>query len=298
MKFVKLLLLSSIFSSLTYAQNSFLIYTVKGNISVIENNATTKAKIGRLLPESAQVVIAPGGVISLICNQATLINLNKGKVTLSTLGEQCKTTDGASVSSNYLKYVWSQLTAKPGSPEKNRKVFMTNVGAVSRGVNNVWIDPRLDTIKYVSGNFPLSWKSYAEAEEFEFSVYDNPENNKPISTMTTKNRSVDAKMLAAKMKPASTIYWTAAVKGEQNAEVKVFEYVPTGVYKAVLSSFLQSGPQMETEAAKSFRVAFLLEQGHYLADAYTYYKKAASLEPGLPVYKSTLDSFKKDYAIK
>lgn len=296
MKFLTLLfLLLSTF--LSFGQNSFLVYTVKGNVSVVENNITTKAKIGRLLPESAQVVVAPGGVISLICNQANLININKGNVSLSTLDEQCKTTEG-SATSNYLKYVWSQLTAHPGTPEKNRKQFMTNVGAVSRGINNVWIDPRLDTVKYVSGNFPLSWKSYAEAEEFEFFVYDNPENNKPLKTITTKTRFIDAKTLAAGMKPATTIYWTAAVKGEQNAEVKVFEYVPMEVYKTVLKSFEQSGPELETPAAKAFRVGFLLEQAHYLAEAYNYYKKAALLEPGLSIYKSTLDSFKKDYGIK
>lgn len=296
MRFVSLLFLTIVFNSLATAQNSFLIYTVKGNVSVIENNATTKAKVGRLLPESAQLVIAPGGVVSLICNQANLINLNKGKVSLSTLGEQCKLTD-QSVTSNYLKYVWSQLTAKPGSPEKNRKAFMTNVGAVSRGVNNVWIDPRLDTVKYVSGSFPLSWKSYAEAEEFEFFIYDKPSSN-PVVILSTKNRFVDAKTLAEKMKPSSITYWTAAVKGEQNAEVKVFEYIPADVFKSTLNSFEKAGPELETEAAKAFRLAFMLEQAHYLADAYTYYKKASSLEPGLPIYKSTLESFKKDYGIK
>src|SRR5687768_3838729 len=207
MKFLSLLFLVLAIGSLSHAQNSFLIYTVKGNVSVIEDNVTTKAKIGRLLPESAQIVVAPGGVVSLICNQANLISLNKGKVNLSTLGDQCKTTDG-SVSSNYLKYVWSQLTTKPGTPEKNRKAFMTNVGAVSRGVNSVWIDPRLDTVKYVSGSFPLSWKSYAEAEEFEFSIYDSPNADKATSTITTKTRTIDAKTIAAKMKPASTVYWT------------------------------------------------------------------------------------------
>lgn len=296
MRFVSLLFLIIVFNSLATAQNTFLIYTVKGNVSVIENNVTTKAKVGRLLPESAQVVIAPGGVVSLICNQANLINLNKGKVSLSTLGEQCKLTD-QSVTSNYLKYVWSQLTAKPGSPEKNRKAFMTNVGAVSRGVNNVWIDPRLDTVKYVSGSFPLSWKSYAEAEEFEFFIYDKPSSN-PVVILSTKNRFVDAKTLAEKMKPSSITYWTAAVKGEQNAEVKVFEYIPADVFKSTLNSFEKAGPELETEAAKAFRLAFMLEQAHYLADAYTYYKKASSLEPGLPIYKSTLESFKKDYGIK
>ncbi len=286
-----------VLNNLSYAQNSFLIYTVKGNVSVTENNVTTKAKVGKLLPESAQVVIAPGSVVSLICNQATLINLSKGKVTLSSLNEQCKTTDG-SVSSNYLKYVWSQLTSKPGTPEKNRKQFMTNVGAVSRGVNSVWIDPRLDTIKYVGGSFPLSWKSYAEAEEFDFMVFNDRNNSKPVTTVTTKNRFVDAKTIASQTQPTSTLYWTAAVKGEQNPEIKVFEYVPAEVYKNVLASFQQSGPELETESAKAFRVAFLLEQAHYLAEAYNYYKKATTLEPASPVYKSTLDSFKKDYAVK
>jgi len=297
MKLLISLFLVLAIGSIGQAQNSFLIYTMKGNISVIEDNVTTKAKIGRLLPESAQIVIAPGGVVSLICNQANLINLNKGKVNLSTLGEQCKLTD-QSVSSNYLKYVWSQLTTKPGSPEKNRKQFMTNVGAVSRGVNNVWIDPRLDTVKYVSGSFPLSWKSFAEAEEFEFSLYNTPDDSKPSSTLTTKNRYVDAKSVAAKIKPTNTAYWTAAVKGEQNTEIKVFEYVPEDVFKTVLASFEQSGPELETEAAKAFRIGFMLEQAHYLADAYTYYKKATTLDPGVPVYKSTLESFKKDYGIK
>ena len=297
MKFLTLLFLGIFFTMMSYGQNSFLIYTVKGNVSVVEDNVTSKAKIGRLLPESAQIVVSPGGVISLICNQANLININKGKVSLSTLSEQCKTTEG-SATSNYLKYVWSQLTAHPGSPEKNRKQFMTNVGAVSRGVNNVWIDPRLDTVKYVSGSFPLSWKSFAEAEEFEFSLYSSPDGGNPASTLTTKNRYVDAKSVAAKLKPTSTAYWTAAVKGEQNPEIKVFEYVPEDVFKTVLASFEQSGPELETEAAKAFRIGFMLEQAHYLAEAYTYYKKATTLDPAVPVYKSTLESFKKDYGIK
>jgi hypothetical protein len=194
--------------------------------------------------------------------------------------------------------VWSQLTTKPGSPEKNRKAFMTNVGAVSRGVNSVWIDPRLDTVKYVSGSFPLSWKSFAEAEEFEFSVFNTPDRNKALTTLTTKNRFVDAKSVAANLKPTNTAYWTASVKGEQNPEIKVFEYVPADVFKSVISSFEQSGPDLESEAAKAFRIAFMLEQAHYLADAYTYYKKATTLDPAVPVYKSTIESFRKDYGIK
>jgi hypothetical protein len=42
----------------------------------------------------------------------------------------------------------------------------------------------------------------------------------------------------------------------------------------------------------------MLEDAHYLADAYKYYAKAAQLEPTNALYRSTLMSFKKDYEIK
>ena len=123
------------------AQNEFLVYTLKGNVTISENKTTAKAKIGKLLDPSAQITVPADGAVTLICNQASLITLKAGKHQLADLAGQCKPSD-QSVSSNYLKFVWSQLTTKEGIPEKNRKYFMGNVGAVSRGnVNNIWIDP-------------------------------------------------------------------------------------------------------------------------------------------------------------
>ena len=54
----------------------------------------------------------------------------------------------------------------------------------------------------------------------------------------------------------------------------------------------------EHDAARYFRQAFLLEQAHFLAEAYTYYQKAVSLQPQTELYTATLKSFKKDYNIQ
>jgi hypothetical protein len=68
-----------------------------------------------------------------------------------------------------MKYIWNEMTKSKGTPEKNRKAYMANVGAVGRGdINNVWVDQRLDSVNYVSGTIPLSWKCFVDTEEFEF----------------------------------------------------------------------------------------------------------------------------------
>ena len=152
-------------------ENSFLVYSFKGNVTVLENKAETPAKVGRLLNSNASIKLPAGAVATLICNENAMFTVKKsGSYALTLFKDSCKVSTG-SVSSNYVKYVWSQMTKSSGSPGSNRKAFMNNVGAVTRSVNNIWIDPRLDTLNYVSGDFPLSWKSYAEADDFDFFLF-------------------------------------------------------------------------------------------------------------------------------
>ena len=54
----------------------------------------------------------------------------------------------------------------------------------------------------------------------------------------------------------------------------------------------------EAPAEQAYRIAFMLEDAHYLSEAYQYYSKAATLDPANVLYRSTLMSFKKDYEIK
>ena len=117
------------------------------------------------------------------------------------------------------------MTKSTGDPGSNRKAYMNTVGAVSRTVNNIWIDPKLDTVNYSGGEFPLSWKSYTEAKEFEVFLYSKDDIGTPICTTLVKKLKIPIPSLTAKMKPGNTYYWSAAVKGEENDELKVLNYV-------------------------------------------------------------------------
>ena len=133
-------------------ENSYLLYSFKGTVSYVENNTETTARIGKILDNNAAIKVGANSVVTLICNEAAMFTVKKaGNFKLSQFKDSC-VVHSSSVSSNYLKYVWSQMTHVSGSPGSNRKAFMNTVGAVSRGgMSNVWIDARLDTINYVNG---------------------------------------------------------------------------------------------------------------------------------------------------
>lgn len=300
MKKLQLLILVCSLSLASSAQNEFLLYSFKGDVSVIENKVESKAKVGKVLNNTASIKVGNGGTVTLICNEVAMFSIKKaGTYAISQFKDSCQVSN-SSVSANYVKYVWAQMTKTGGSAGSNRKLYMNTVGAVSRSVNNIWIDPRLDTVNYsgVPGVFPLSWKSYADAKEFEFSLYDNPGGGTPIYKNTVDKLKIPITKFSSKLSVGKTYYWTAAVKGEMNEELKVFNYVSKETYEAFVNDLKKNLGAYENEAELSFRLGFLLEDAHYLAEAYQYYTKAATLAPTVPLYRSTLMSFKKDYEIK
>lgn len=294
------LIILVLFVAIANAQdNSFLLYSVKGNVSVVENKTETKAKVGKILSETAQLKIADASLVTLICNEASMFTIKKkGNYSLSQFKDSCE-LHSSSVSANYVKYVWNQMTSHGnGSPGSNRKMFMTTVGAVSRSVNNIWIDPRLDTVNYVGGDFPLSWKSYADAKDFEFFLYEKPSGGAPLYKTVVGKMKIAIPSFSGRIKPGSTYYWTSAVKGEENDEIKVLNFVDKPTYESLLNKIKTEGPAFETDADQAYRIAFALEDARYLGEAYNYYLKAATLKPDMGLYRSTLMSFKKDYEIK
>src|SRR5258706_1220216 len=224
MKKFQVLFLFLTVSAAVFAQgNNFLLYSVKGSVSVIDNKVETPAKIGKMLTGTASLKLGNGAMVTLICNEAAMFTIGKsGTYALSKFGDSCKVSSG-SFSSNYVKYVWAQMTSHEGSPGSNRKAYMNTVGAVSRSINNVWIDPRLDTVNYSSGDFPLSWKSYTDEKEFEVFLYNKDNISTPFySTIVIKLKiRIPDLVVANKIKPGNSYYWTAAVKGEENDELKV-----------------------------------------------------------------------------
>jgi hypothetical protein len=294
------LILLSFFAGIVSAQNtSFLLYSFKGNVSVIENKVESKAKVGKQMTSAVTVKVAAGSAVTLICNEAAMFTLTKaGTYPLSQFGDSCHVSSN-SLTSNYVKYVWASMTKSSGSPGSNRKEFMNTVGAVTRGgPNNIWIDQRLDTVNYFSGEFPLSWKSYADAKDFQFSLYSSDNISTAMYTTIVSKLKIPINSFAPKMTPGTSYFWTTAVKGEENDDLKVLNYVTKDTYDKVLNNLKSGAIAFEAPAEQAYRLGFMLEDAHYLSEALQYYTKAATLDSANVLYRSTLMSFKKDYEIK
>lgn len=290
-----ILLLTAVF---TYGQNSFVLYSFKGNVSVVESSTESKAKVGKQLASSASVKVGALSAVTLICNEAAMFTLTRpGTYKMSAFGDSCKISS-SSMTANYVKYVWAQMTKPSGSGGSNRKAYMNTVGAVSRGINNIWVDPRLDTVNYSGGEFPLSWKSYSDAKDFDFMLFNTGNIVEPFYTTTVSKSKISIPSFASRMKAGEIYYWISAVKGEENEERKVLNYVSKETFNTLLAVIKTQAGGFEAPAEQSYRIAFMLEDAHYLSEAYGYYTKAATLDSNNALYRSTLMSFKKDYEIK
>jgi len=297
-KFIYIFLAILFVSPAISQENMFLVYSIKGNVSVIDNKVESKPKIGTLLNDASVIKIAPNSFATLICNESRMFTLNKnGNYSLGKLKDSCKGSN-SSVSANYMKYIWNEMTKSKGSPEKNRKAYMANVGAVSRSINNIWIDPKLDTVNYVSGTIPLSWKSYTDAENFEFKLFTQPSGGTAIFSKLTEKKHVPVSELLKTIQPGKVYYWTAMVKDETNDDRKYLRYWPKDEYINFYNSIKKPEGANETEAEMNFRLGFVLEEAHFLAEAYQHYQKATQLAPAIPLYRFVFMSFKKDYEIK
>jgi uncharacterized protein involved in tolerance to divalent cations len=297
MKKLSFLFLLFAISLAANSQSNFLVYSFKGNVTVVENGSETKAKVGKMLNSTASIKLANGGTATLICNEAAMFTLTKaGTYPLIRFGDSCKVS-GNSVSANYVKYVWASMTKSSGDPGSNRKAYMNTVGAVSRSINNIWIDPRLDTINYCSGEFPLSWKSYADAKTFDFNLFSSDNISEPFYKTAVSKLKIPITEFSKKMVVGKSYFWTAAITGEENDELKVLNYVSKENFDKLLAK-LKEVASFEAPAEQAYRLGFMLEDAHYLSEAYQHYMTAAKLDSQNVLYRSTLMSFKKDYEIK
>lgn len=278
--------------------NSFLIYSVKGSVTIVENNTGAKAQIGKLLTEKSKLTVGANSLVSIICNESSLFSITKaGTYSMEQFKDSCL-TNKSSITSNYLKFIWNQLTTAKGSPEKNRKSYMNNVGAVSRTNISVWVDSRFDTINYNNGAFPISWKCYSDATEFSFEVYQMARGGEPVYQKLVTKTSLPIAEFIPSLKPNTAYYWKINAKGEESDERKLFFIWDKASYENLVAQLRSAQKGVETEAEEKFRVAFLLESARFYSEAFQYYKKAVQLNPGSELFQKTLDAFKKDYNIE
>ncbi len=119
-----------------------------------------------------------------------------------------------------------------------------------------------------------------------------------IYAKDVKKKHVDITEILKLLQPAKTYYWNATVKGEdENTARHYLHYKTKDEFQTFLNT-IKKADGAESDAEMNFRLGFVLEENHYLAEAYNHYLKATQLDAANSFYRSTFMSFKKDFEIK
>ena len=121
-----LVCLACLYSIFAPAQDQFLIYSMKGKVSVVTNNSNNRVRTGTLLTATSQVNVPAGGAVTFICKEGGLFSITrKGSFTLDSLRDSCITKNNI-LFTNYSKFVWDQLTIPTNEKGRNRRHYFPN----------------------------------------------------------------------------------------------------------------------------------------------------------------------------
>lgn len=286
--------------------DELLVYSVKGDVKAVYKNVESPVKIGKVLRQGTTILAGKSSALTMVCHQGKPISiLQEGVYPLSLWKDSCK-TDQRSVTARYFKYIWSEFYYR--SAEYREEILKSNA-AVSRGDATfryeVYPDdtvfarfPRgLDTVRYVSGDFPLSWECYGCKGKFQFLVYTAKER-KLVYKDSVVNSQVGIEQFKRVLKPGTRYAWTIRTDARTGViRRRILEVVPAADFKHWVDSLEMALDMPEDSAARYFRTGFFLEQKHFLADAYRYYKMAAEKEPSIALYWDKLTAFRFEYRI-
>jgi hypothetical protein len=278
-------------ASVAGAQAKFMAYRITGKATYSLQKKQHSLKIGKTIPETATIHVPEGSSVMLICEQASKpVTLTRGDHKLISYRDHCNAAD-ESITSNYLKYVWWQMTNPGSSPgdEKNRNGSTS--GAVSRGCPGVdFLVP--DTLNYYKADIVLQWKVFSPESRAEFVLYEDDNSPVPVLILPMKNEFLHLDSLKKFIKPGTPFYWNINLDGNQVCDrrlVQVWEQDNFSEMTESLRSHLVNGVD---EAEQNYQMGFLLEQDGFLGEAYQYYKAAAKMKPGDDRYKRTEKRFK------
>jgi len=287
-----------------YAQkgDELLVYSMKGNVTVIENNSESKVKIGKVLKPGSTIKTERQAKLTVVCKQGKPLSLTKeGVYPVIRWKDSCSTSQ-TSVTSKYFQYIWDQLYVRS---EEYKKEHPDHDGAIAkndapvRGQEELEIltNPRLETLNYTGGIFSLSWSPNIDyTGPYIFMLYSS-RTKKPLYADSAAGTGISMERLKKYMRTGNSYYWTVSASKTEIVHGGVINYrLPVTVNQQV-RKFKALVNIPEDQAAQYFRIAYLLENEHFLSDAYVYYQKAASAAPGEGFFSDKLDEFKKTFRL-
>jgi tetratricopeptide (TPR) repeat protein len=280
--------------------DELLVYSVKGKVTVTYRNIETPVKVGKVLKQGTTIRMEKDARLTMVCKQGKPLSIIKeGLYPVSLWNDSCKNA-GGSLTSHYFQYIWSELYKRSDEyKEGNLAVIRGDEPYKADSYPDDWVivdfNRGLDTINYASGNFPLAWTCYDCNGRYQFRLYTSKDRRLVFKDSVIASEIMMSRF-SIKLKPGISYAWTITNKAKTGViRRRILNVVP----EKKLADFIESIKNIvgveEDSASQYFRIGFLLEKKHYLADAYSYYKKAVVADPESLLYRDKLAGFTFDF---
>lgn len=253
------------------AQDSLLVYGLKGKAYLKIADKPQPLKTGtKFSGRNGRLEIEKGSSVTLISSvsyEAREFTQSSAVIDITKSFSQAKKTD---VTAQYFSYVWDQFTHKHGSPEADRRKYMSNAGGVARGCPGVEAAYVPDTIFYTGKTLQFIFEHKLPAGRLYFSAQ---RKNPPADSVW--RIAVDSAAIVfpgqQQLKAGTVWVWSLQIDKQQPCQEGVIVYVTPEEYLV-----------RETELKKKIRItdpkearnmlAFLLEASGYLDAAQEMYR--------------------------
>lgn len=289
------LILCFLIYSIASAQkgDELLVYSLQGDVTVLEGNKETKLKIGKVLKKGSLIKTKKNAKLTMVCKEGRPIAVTKeGNYPVDLWRDSCATYQG-SVTSRYFQYIWDQMYVR--SDDYKKDIAGSGLtDAPVRGSENqeLFFPGKPDTIQYAAGVFPISWTTKFPYTGPYIFVMTNTRTKNVVyrDSLDAPTRSLD--LLKKYMKPGNCYSWTIKTAFTDAVEGGIICYSTPGKRNNKISNLKKISDVPEDLSSQSFRIAYMLEQEGWLADAYLHYRKAAEADPSIEFYKEMLQDFK------
>ncbi len=274
--------------------NELLVYSLKGNVTVVENNKESKLKIGKVIKPGSTIKTQRDAKLTMVCKEGKPLSITRqGDFPVELWKDSCAGSH-ASVTSKYFQYIWDQLYSRSDDYKRDHPEGTSISEAPVRGQDEkeILFNDWMDTVNYATGFFPLLWTTSFEYNgRYDFMLTDIKTKKQVYRDSSTANtRALDK--LKKYLKPGNSYSWSVTTKETGLADGGVVNCLSVKTVSQQILSLRKNMEVPEELAAQYFRVAYLLQEDRYMADAYFYFRKAAATDPSTPFYTEILQEFK------
>lgn len=285
------------------AQESFIVYALKGKASSFLNKKESVVKIGNILPLNSSVKLEEGTIITLLCKQGAQFRISKpGIYSLIRYKDSCRTKSN-SVSANYLSYIWGQLYANSTDhkSEKHESTLAVSRGEGKKGKGELASGKRviefskgMDLVKIADRDFQLCWNCFDMEGFYHFQLYD-ARGVSLLAKDSSEESFISTDRFASVLKTGTSYKWNISAPDAGFIRKRTLVKVNQAEIEALVDRIRKEWISGEDSASFYFRTAYTLEQKHYLGEAWYYYQLANEADETNPLIREQYVRFRNEY---